>query len=29
MIRIILGSVIIANASMFWACAREGGKYER
>lgn len=28
MIKIILGSVIIANTFMFWACAREGGKYE-
>lgn len=28
MIKIILGSVIIANAFMLWACAREGGKYE-
>ena len=29
MIKIILGGVVIANAFMFWACAREGGKYER
>ena len=29
MIKIILGCIIIANAFMFWACAREGGKYER
>lgn len=29
MIKIILGSVVIANAFMFWACARVGGKYER
>ena len=29
MIKIILGGAIIANAFMLWACAREGGKYER
>lgn len=29
MIKIILSSIIIANAFMFWACARVGGKYER
>lgn len=29
MIKIILGSVIIVNAFMFWACAHIGGRYER
>lgn len=29
MTKIILGGVIMANAFMFWACARVGGKYER
>jgi len=29
MIKIIMSSVIIVNAFMFWACARVGGKYER
>lgn len=29
MIKIIIGSIIIANVVMLWACARVGGKYER
>ena len=29
MIKIIIGSIIIANIVMLWACARGGGKYER
>lgn len=28
MIKIIIGSIIIANVVMLWACARAGGKYD-